>query len=71
MTTADQDIAVLSSTATQISELAARITDLAERYGVRRSSPKFWQTSDWFARRYLESEPVAGALFDLNRYDDL
>ena len=33
VTTADQDIAVLSSTATQISELAARITDLAERYG--------------------------------------
>jgi hypothetical protein len=48
----------------------ADFTALVEKYGVRRSSPKFWETSDWFARRYLETQPVEGALLDLNRYDD-
>ncbi|MFM8972137.1 MAG: hypothetical protein ACKOOG_05760 [Actinomycetota bacterium] len=33
MTSPASDLAALSSTATQIAEIAARITDLAERYG--------------------------------------
>ena len=58
-----------------VSQLAAvdddaKFTALVETYGVRRSSPRFWETSDWFSRRFMETEPVDGALFDLNRYDD-
>ncbi len=38
------------------------------RYGVRRSSPQFWETSDWFNDEYLRSNPVEAGLLDLNRY---
>jgi len=48
----------------------ATFTALVERYGVRRSSPIFWETSDWFGQRFKETEPVNGALLDLNRYDN-
>jgi len=39
-----------------------------ERYGVRRSSPAFWETSDWFNAQYVRTNPVEAGLLDLNRY---
>ncbi|MFV1982067.1 MAG: fatty acid cis/trans isomerase [Thiohalomonadales bacterium] len=41
---------------------------LIEKYGVRRSSPNFWQVSDWFYKKYKHDYPVYSGLFDLNRY---
>jgi hypothetical protein len=38
------------------------------RYGINRADERFWDTYDWFQKRFLEEEPVRGGLFDLNRY---
>ena len=38
------------------------------RYGINRSDDRFWDTYDWFQKRFNEDEPVRGGLFDLNRY---
>ena len=44
--------------------------DLARlaKYGVNRGDERFWETYDWFQKRFLEDEPLRGGLFDLNRY---
>jgi hypothetical protein len=38
------------------------------RYGINRADERFWDTYDWFQKRFREEEPVRGGLFDLNRY---
>jgi len=38
------------------------------KYGVNRADDRFWETYDWFQKRFNEDEPVQGGLFDLNRY---
>ena len=38
------------------------------RYGINRSDDRFWETYDWFQKRFMEDEPVRGGLLDLNRY---
>ncbi len=38
------------------------------RYGINRSDNRFWETYDWFQKRFNEDEPVRGGLLDLNRY---
>lgn len=38
------------------------------KYGINRSDERFWETYDWFQKRFFEDEPVQGGLFDLNRY---
>jgi hypothetical protein len=38
------------------------------RYGINRADERFWDTYDWFQKRFLEDEPVYGGLLDLNRY---
>lgn len=40
------------------------------RWGVRRSSPRFWATSDWFQADFAGRQPVLAGLLDLNRYKD-
>ena len=45
-------------------------TRLVGRYGVRRTSPRFWELSDALYEYYLESEPTEAGLFDLNRYEN-
>ena len=42
-----------------------------ERYGVRRTSPVFWQTADWFHDQSAREKPVRSGLFDLSRYRNL
>ncbi len=37
-------------------------------YGIRRTSPRFWEVADWFQDAYLRQEPSDAGLFDLNRY---
>ena len=32
------------------------------------SDDRFWETYDWFQKRFMEDEPVKGGLLDLNRY---
>jgi hypothetical protein len=38
------------------------------KYGVNRSDERFWETYDWFQKRFQEDEPVNSGLLDLNRY---
>jgi len=38
------------------------------KYGINRADDRFWQTFDWFQKRFNEDEPIRGGLFDLNRY---
>lgn len=38
------------------------------RFAINRADDRFWDTYDWFQRRFDEDEPVKGGLLDLNRY---
>jgi hypothetical protein len=49
-------------------EKGPRDAERLSRYGVNRADERLWDAYDWFQRRFLEDEPVAGGLFDLNRY---
>ncbi|NOY73420.1 MAG: fatty acid cis/trans isomerase [Gammaproteobacteria bacterium] len=42
-----------------------------ERYGVRRTHPKFWALADWFQGESARNKLVRSGLFDLNRYNNL
>jgi hypothetical protein len=39
-------------------------------HGVRRTSPAFWATSDWFNSNFSDTAPVEAGLFDLSRYNN-
>jgi hypothetical protein len=56
----------------QIAELnsQADFVDFAERFGVRRTSPNFWEISDSIFVDYKKSRPIEAGLFDLNRYEN-
>ncbi len=41
---------------------------LIRHFGISRGHPKFWETYDWFQKRFKEDAPVESGLFDLNRY---
>ncbi len=41
-----------------------------DQYGVRRTSPLFWELADWFQDNYKRNKPVLSGLFDLNRYQN-
>lgn len=45
--------------------------DLVERFGIRRTSPAFWKTADWFHEQYARQRPVQSGLYDLSRYGNL
>ncbi len=41
-----------------------------DRYGIRRTSPEFWEMADWFQDEFRRNKPVSSGLFDLNRYQN-
>jgi len=41
---------------------------LVDEYGVRRSDPRFWETSDWLAADLKQREPIQAGIYDLDRY---
>jgi Fatty acid cis/trans isomerase (CTI) len=41
-----------------------------DAFGIRRSSPQFWETADFFQEVAHNQHPRKGGLLDLNRYDD-
>jgi hypothetical protein len=47
------------------------LTVLAERWGVRRSSPDFWSTFDWMQDELIRQDPREAGILDLNRYQNL
>jgi hypothetical protein len=49
-------------------------SDLArfvDQHGIRRTSARFWQTSDWLRADLLRREPVEAGIYDLDRYKNL
>lgn len=47
-----------------------RYDALIEKYGIRRSNPRFWQSADWFNAKYRHDDPIRAGVFDLNRYQN-
>jgi len=47
-----------------------RYDALIRKYGIRRSNPAFWRSSDWFNEKYRYDSPVYAGVFDLNRYQN-
>ncbi|MCG7519963.1 fatty acid cis/trans isomerase [Ruegeria sp. Ofav3-42] len=39
-------------------------------YGLRRTSPDFWETSDQVSAMFLQQAPIEAGVLDLNRYKD-
>jgi hypothetical protein len=48
----------------------AQYDALLDKYGMRRSNPRFWQTADWFQAKYRHDAPIEAGVFDLNRYQN-
>ncbi len=44
---------------------------LVEQFGVRRTSPAFWDIADWFQSLHVRNHPVEGGILDLSRYNVL
>ena len=40
------------------------------RFGIRRTNPKFWPSSDWFNAQARREQPERAGIFDLNRYQN-
>lgn len=66
-------------TPAEIPELVRRIeklrseadyAQLVDRFGVRRTDPRFWAVSDQVLDHYRQAEPVSGGVLDYNRYDN-
>jgi hypothetical protein len=47
------------------------IDNFYTHYGIRRTNPDIWQYYDFFNQKYQREQPKTGALFDLNRYENL
>ena len=45
-------------------------TKVAVAYGIRRSSPRFWDEADWFHGELVRTVPIEAGRLDLSRYDD-
>lgn len=39
-----------------------------DRFGIRRTSPVFWETADWFQDYHRREQPLRSGIYDLNRY---
>ena len=46
----------------------AHFEAVAARYGVRRTSPRFWPIVDWIHEDFRRREPTEAGIFDLARY---
>jgi fatty acid cis/trans isomerase CTI len=51
-------------------ETRADYERFVERFGIRRTNPRFWETSDWFNAQARRERPERAGWFDLNRYQN-
>jgi hypothetical protein len=42
----------------------------ADRFGVKRTDPGFWQESDWLNAHFKKTDPVHAGVLDLTRYEN-
>ncbi|MBW2693967.1 MAG: fatty acid cis/trans isomerase [Deltaproteobacteria bacterium] len=52
-------------------ENAADFEKLVDRWGIRRTSPRFWSTVDWIHQDARQRTPTEVGLFDFGRYKNL
>jgi hypothetical protein len=52
-------------------ENAADFEKLVDRWGVRRTSPRFWNTVDWIHQDARRRNPTEAGIFDFGRYKNL
>jgi hypothetical protein len=52
-------------------ENAADFEKLVDRWGIRRTSPRFWSTLDWVHQDARRRNPTEAGLFDFGRYKNL
>jgi hypothetical protein len=43
---------------------------LLDRFGVRRTDPRFWSLSDQVSSKYRQAEPLTAGVLDYSRYDN-
>ncbi|MEQ8234760.1 MAG: fatty acid cis/trans isomerase, partial [Gammaproteobacteria bacterium] len=48
----------------------ARYVQLLDRYGVRRTSPRFWPLSDEVHAKHARARPLAAGILDYNRLEN-
>jgi hypothetical protein len=59
-----------------VDELAALASEadlerFAGRWGIRRTSPRFWATSDWLREDLRRRDPTGAGIYDFGRYGNL
>ncbi len=45
-----------------------QFTAFVDRFGVRRTDPRFWATSDWMDADLRRAQPIEAGIYDLGRY---
>jgi len=43
--------------------------NFAKTHAVRRTSPNFWEETDWHNKEYLKDQPIEAGLFDMYRFN--
>ncbi len=66
---AEKDLPELVAQVSRLSDEASYAA-LMDRYGVRRTSPEFWQHSDKIMRAHHAADPLANALLDYSRLEN-
>jgi hypothetical protein len=66
---AEKDLPELVAEVSRLSDEASYAA-LMDRYGVRRTSPEFWQHSDKIMRAHHAADPLANALLDYSRLEN-
>jgi hypothetical protein len=44
---------------------------VVDRFGIRRTDPRFWATSDWLREDFRRRDPIASGIYDLDRFKNL
>lgn len=65
----ESDIPELVSRIQQLRD-EADYSALLDRFGVRRTDPRFWSVSDEILQRYRRAEPLTAGVLDYSRYDN-
>ena len=66
----DVDVAQIDAFTQQLAAVQAPVDfeAVVARWGVRRTSPQFWPTSDWLQADFKRREPTVAGVLDLDRY---
>ena len=49
----------------------ADLERFVDQFGIRRTDPRFWETSDWLREDLKKSDPIGAGIYDLDRYGNL